>query len=214
MDMIKMEIFIQEQRKRKQLSQKQLAEYLHVSPTTVCKWEKGIHLPDISNLELLSELFQVSIQELLDGTAAPVNTNEIQPQPPVNEASLPIKSLKTDWKKAIIALITFPLLIAAIVISIHFLLKPRFEVTKCFYPTYTDLGNYAEDYNPEELYCIIVEYDGFVKDSDFENYDSVLYNEYCHYFDEIDVLVIAYYPKYNPEVDTISSSYYICFYYF
>lgn len=35
MDMIKMEIFIQEQRKRKQLSQKQLAEYLHVSPTTV-----------------------------------------------------------------------------------------------------------------------------------------------------------------------------------
>ena len=41
MDTAKIGIFIQEQRKKNQLSQKQLAEYMHVSPTTVCKWEKG-----------------------------------------------------------------------------------------------------------------------------------------------------------------------------
>lgn len=81
MDAVKTGIFIQEQRKKKQLSQKQLSEYMFVSPTTVCKWEKGIHTPDISNLEHLADLFQISVQELIDGeiAAAPLRKSCLPP---------------------------------------------------------------------------------------------------------------------------------------
>jgi len=67
MDNEKMGIFIREKRKDKNLNQKQLAALMQVSPATVCKWEKGINIPDISNLDKLADLLQVPMQEILNG---------------------------------------------------------------------------------------------------------------------------------------------------
>lgn len=48
------------------LSQGELAEMLHISPQSVSKWERGGSVPDIDNLCALSEIFQVSLDVLLN----------------------------------------------------------------------------------------------------------------------------------------------------
>jgi len=55
-------------RKEKELTQKELADILGVSPKTVSKWECGSGLPDISIIKKISEEFDITLEELLDGT--------------------------------------------------------------------------------------------------------------------------------------------------
>lgn len=203
MDVIKTGIFIQEQRKMKQLSQKQLAEYLHVSPTTVCKWEKGVHIPDIANLELLADLFQVSVQELIEGEAATAPAVEPAPVPEPPSPAAP----KKYWKIAA-AILSAALLLTVAVISVGFATKPRFQVIECFYPTSDDLGLYAKYYQPEDLFCIIVKYSGNAETDDFEKYNEIIYMEYIQYYNEVDALAIAYFKSFNPETDSLSSGRY------
>ena len=52
-------------RKFHNYSQEDLAEKLNVSRQTVSKWESGDSLPDIEKCRLLSELFEVSIDDLI-----------------------------------------------------------------------------------------------------------------------------------------------------
>ncbi len=59
--------FITTLRKEKELTQKELAELLHVSDKAVSKWERGVSMPDISLLMPLSHIFNVSVTELLNG---------------------------------------------------------------------------------------------------------------------------------------------------
>lgn len=53
-------------RKNAGLSQEQLAEKLCVSRQAITKWESGKGMPDIENLQRLSILFGVNIDQLLD----------------------------------------------------------------------------------------------------------------------------------------------------
>lgn len=52
-------------RKEKGLTQKELAEKLHVTDKTVSKWETGTHFPDITILEELAKTLEISVSELL-----------------------------------------------------------------------------------------------------------------------------------------------------
>lgn len=52
-------------RKKSNLTQEELAEKLFVSRTAVSKWESGRGMPSISSLKAISEVFNVSIDELL-----------------------------------------------------------------------------------------------------------------------------------------------------
>ena len=54
-------------RKEKGLTQKQLADALNVTDKAVSKWERGLSFPDISMLEPISELLDISIMEILAG---------------------------------------------------------------------------------------------------------------------------------------------------
>lgn len=67
MDNIKTGGFIKELRKEKDMTQKQLADLLHITDRAVSKWERGICAPDISLLEPLAEILEVSIVELIQG---------------------------------------------------------------------------------------------------------------------------------------------------
>ena len=58
---------LQELRKRKGLTQEELAEYLFVSRTAVSKWESGRGYPNIDSLKLIAKFFDVTIDELLSG---------------------------------------------------------------------------------------------------------------------------------------------------
>ena len=54
-------------REKKRLTQQQLAEKLSVSDKAVSKWETGKGFPDISLLEPLASVLQISLPELLSG---------------------------------------------------------------------------------------------------------------------------------------------------
>ena len=60
-------IKLQELRKRKSLTQEQLADSLFVSRTAISKWESGRGYPNIDSLKAISKLFSVTIDELLSG---------------------------------------------------------------------------------------------------------------------------------------------------
>ena len=67
MDQIKMGKFISTLRKEKGLTQKDIGDKLNITDNSVSKWERGINAPDIYFLAPLSEIFEVSINELLNG---------------------------------------------------------------------------------------------------------------------------------------------------
>ncbi len=67
MDLIKIGNFIAELRKKQKLTQEQLGEQLGVTNKTVSRWETGTYLPPAEALLAMSELFGVSINELLSG---------------------------------------------------------------------------------------------------------------------------------------------------
>lgn len=52
-------------RKKKGITQEQLANFLNVSVPAISKWESGKCYPDLTFLPLLAAYFQISIDELV-----------------------------------------------------------------------------------------------------------------------------------------------------
>ena len=69
--------FIYDLRKKYNLTQAELANRLHVTAQAVSKWENGRGVPDIELLKRLSEEFDVSISELIEGKKENKRKNKI-----------------------------------------------------------------------------------------------------------------------------------------
>ena len=54
-------------RKARGMTQKELAESLHISDKSVSRWERGETAPDLSLLPALAEHLNVTLDELLSG---------------------------------------------------------------------------------------------------------------------------------------------------
>lgn len=67
MDVKKIGKFISENRKKKNLTQEQLAEKLGVTSKTISRWENGNYMPDISLLKPLSEELGITLNDLISG---------------------------------------------------------------------------------------------------------------------------------------------------
>lgn len=67
MDNLKLGSFIAQLRKEKNMTQKELADRLHVTDKAVSKWETGKGFPDLKLMEPLAEVLGVSLVELLQG---------------------------------------------------------------------------------------------------------------------------------------------------
>lgn len=63
-------------RKSRGLTQKQLAEMLHVSDKAVSRWERSESAPDLSLIPMIADLFGISCDDLLRGESRPA------PEPP------------------------------------------------------------------------------------------------------------------------------------
>lgn len=62
-------------RHEKGLTQKKLAEMLHVSDRAVSKWERGAGCPDVSLLSALSDALSVNMERMLAGDLTPNGTD-------------------------------------------------------------------------------------------------------------------------------------------
>jgi len=58
-------------RKRKEITQEDLAEYLDISFQSISKWERGDGFPDITMLPDLADFFNISIDELIGADRMP-----------------------------------------------------------------------------------------------------------------------------------------------
>lgn len=67
MDQKKTGAFLKELRKKKCLTQEQLAEKFNVSSRTISRWENGCNMPDLDVLIELSDYYEVGLRELLTG---------------------------------------------------------------------------------------------------------------------------------------------------
>lgn len=108
-------------RKQKGMSQEEVANRLNVSRQTVSKWELGDSTPDMERLAAISDLFEVSLDELVLGKThtAPQSAS---PAPDI-PGTLAQKVLTTQNKQRLhkglkIAAIAAGILIAIDVISL------------------------------------------------------------------------------------------------
>lgn len=63
-------------RVKNEYSQEQLAEMLNVSRQAITKWESGKGMPDISNVKAIAELFDITLDSLLDDAEELEETDE------------------------------------------------------------------------------------------------------------------------------------------
>lgn len=54
-------------RRERNLTQRQLAQRMHISDKTVSKWERGLGCPDVSLLAELAAVFEINLEQLLAG---------------------------------------------------------------------------------------------------------------------------------------------------
>ena len=107
-------------RKAKGLSQEELAIRLNVVRQTVSKWEKGLSVPDADLLIRISEIFEVSVSELLgskidDETKLDAVAEQLSR---INE-QLAIKNRRARriWKTIAIIFISFIIIYILFIIS-------------------------------------------------------------------------------------------------
>ena len=67
MDPIKIGNFIKQLRTERNMSQEDLAKFLFIDRSVISKWESGKRIPDLKYLVKMSEIFNVSLDELVYG---------------------------------------------------------------------------------------------------------------------------------------------------
>ncbi len=67
MDTKKVGVFLKQLRKENNMTQEQLGERIGVTNKTVSRWENGNYMPPVECLEMLSDIYQISINEILAG---------------------------------------------------------------------------------------------------------------------------------------------------
>lgn len=78
MDKIKFADRLTDLRKAQHMTQADLAKKLNISPQAVSKWETGESIPDIEMLELLADLYGLTLDELIRGeTSTNINNDKV-----------------------------------------------------------------------------------------------------------------------------------------
>lgn len=67
MDLVRIGGFLRQLRKEHGLTQEQLGEKVGATNKTISRWETGVYMPPVECLAMLSELYGVSINEIVAG---------------------------------------------------------------------------------------------------------------------------------------------------
>ena len=99
MDQLKIGKFIAECRKRKNLTQMQLAEKLNITDKAISKWERGVSMPDTSIMLDLCGILEISVNELLNGEEIEMQNNDTKNEQLLLEMSKELERKgKTIWR--------------------------------------------------------------------------------------------------------------------
>ncbi len=103
MDIIKIGNFLAELRKEQNLTQEDLGEKIGVTNKTISRWENGNYLPPVEMLKELSEIYAVSINELLCGERIEKEQYQVKAEETITgilaASSFSIKERTDFWKR-------------------------------------------------------------------------------------------------------------------
>lgn len=117
MDLNKTGLFIAYRRKQKGLTQKDLSEKIGVTDKAVSRWETGRGFPDVSLLEVLAEVLDVSITEIVNGEASTPETMESKSDKALMEALNYSKQMSRKIMGILLIILAFGLLISPLFLS-------------------------------------------------------------------------------------------------
>lgn len=162
MDPVRIGKFIKNLRQKNHLTQKELADQLGVTYQAVSKWENGKNIPDIFLLKKISMIYQVNMDELLNGA----------------EQTKSKERTKFNHKWFLIGGFVFVILIVScIIMSFHekdFVFKTitsncdEFELT----------GSAAYNHEKTSIYISNVNYCGQENNTIYQKFDCSLYEAY------------------------------------
>lgn len=121
MDQRKIGKFIAECRKRKGLTQMQLAERLGITDKAISKWERGVAMPDTGLMLDLCDILGISVNELLYGEEIRMENNEKNEQLLLDMAKELEKKNKTIWRSMWIIMIASMTALLAVLLAAAFL---------------------------------------------------------------------------------------------
>lgn len=93
--------FLKELRKKKNLTQEQLAEKFNLSNRTISRWENGINMPDLSALIELADFYCVDVREIIEGERNSENMNNNDVKETINKVTEYTEYKKQEKKKKI-----------------------------------------------------------------------------------------------------------------
>ena len=157
MDQEKVSKFIKEIRKKYNLTQKELADKYNVTYQAVSKWENAKNVPDILILKRMSEDFNISIDDILDGNYSKKNKN----------------------KKIYMLLITLILLFIIIFVFILKIIKNNnnfeFKTLSTSCNNFTISGNISYNSQKSAIYITNINYCGGNDNNKYEEIECILY---------------------------------------
>lgn len=120
-----------ELRKAKGLTQKDLAETLHVSRQAISRWEVGTAAPSLDNLTYLSQLYGVPLDDLVGKEDTVSETDAAAPSHVPDDLALPPAPAPVSVARLHIPLI--PLLLVGLILGVGILIglslrKPKEEI--------------------------------------------------------------------------------------
>jgi transcriptional regulator with XRE-family HTH domain len=112
MDTKKVGSFLKSLRKEKELTQEQLGEKLGVTNKTVSRWETGNYMPPVECLEMLSDIYQVSINEMLAGERVPKDNFSEVAENNITDALAELEKENTQFKNKMILVLVISTILA------------------------------------------------------------------------------------------------------
>ena len=155
MDPLKVSEFIKKIRKDNKLTQKKLAEKYNVTYQAVSKWETGRNLPDVSILKQMSEDYNVSIDDILDGKTG--------------HGKLKI------FFKILLALVALAIIAFIVQITIYINESFKFKTITSSCDTFEVSGTIAYNKKKSAIHISNVEYCGGDDETKYTKIESVLY---------------------------------------
>lgn len=110
--------FLKELRKENKLTQEQLGEKLGVTNKTVSKWETGNYMPPIEILKLLSELYNVSINEILSGRRLSDGEYKENAEENMANALEKLAAREKRWYKIFVTFLVITTVVAMVVMEL------------------------------------------------------------------------------------------------
>lgn len=180
-------------RKEKGMTQKELAEQLYVSTSTVSKWEtKGV-VPDIYMLKNVGNILGVSLEELIEDDENSTALGEACISENAEKSQTAKKAFLFRTKAVIVLVIVF-IVVVGIVCSYIYqkqVAGPTFEVVDEF------LDDTSKHWGYETLYHVVVEFEGELGSDTISVWGDILRKEYEHWFEKVVTIKISYFDEYT-----------------